>query len=66
MFCADTTDCYNLLYWIGFIPYEHITGFCVKEVLKDAAFIPIFIVERIGLNLTNSDVRKAPDLWICI
>ena len=66
LFCADTTDCYNLLYWIGFISYNHITSFCIKEVLEDAAFIPVFIVERIGLNLTNSNVRKAPDLRICI
>ena len=66
MFCADTTDGNDLLYRIGFVPYDHIASLRIKEVLEDATLVAILIVERVGLNLSNSDVCKTPDLRIGI
>ena len=66
MFCADTTDSNDLLYRIGFIPDDHVASFRIKEILEDATLVAVLIVKRVGLNLTNSDVRKAPDLRIGI
>ena len=66
MFCADTTDGNDLLYRIGFISDDHVSSLRIKEVLEDTTLVAILIIERVGLNLSNSDVCKAPDLRIGI
>lgn len=66
MFCADTTDSNNLLYRIGFVPDDHVASLRIKEVLEDATLVAILIVEGVRLDLANSNIRKAPDLRICI
>ena len=66
MFCANTTDGNDLLYRIGFVSNNHVASFRIKEVLEDATLVAVLIVKRVRLNLTNGDVRKAPDLRIGI
>lgn len=66
LFCADTANCYNLLYRIGFIANDHIANFRIQEVLENTPLVSIFIVKRIGLHLSDSNVGKAPDSRIRI
>ena len=66
MFCTDTTDGNDLFYRIGFVPDDNVSSLRIKEVLKNAAFVTVFIVECVGLHLSDSNVGKAPDFRICI
>lgn len=61
---GDLADGDNLLHGGRLVSDDHVTGLGVQEVLEDAAFVAVLVVERVGLHLSDCDVGEAPDLGV--